>query len=433
MRLKHTKVNASVDTGMNYWYLFKHGLGPGTMPKGVNVLKAMDDGWKDYVLLDRMLTTDELNEYEIKEATPPEDLLAKNGYSSLEETYREFNGSTSIKGNSTFDSWYDSLPSSKQAEVDDYCDEEGYPLYDECSDSDLSAIMDYFQSQVKGSDDMWSDTSSRYYVTPDISEFDIDFAAESVAKYLKRRELDQITTEDVIEQLRSLSDMWDEYWAYGLRTKEDEQAFLDNFLVRLSDYGIDNVVDNTFASIECADEVRMTDGSASNYQSFMAWYNSLSSYQKMGVDDYAEEHDYPAYEECTFGMLANMKREFGEEEEEDEWAMPKGVYHVAAFGNDYDELQTSFDFKDPKSAITKWVELQKSYPINVMITGFQEEEENLRKYVTEHPDWYRQLSAKFNCPYDAEYIINECAKPVRPWTGKYANKYPDQCHPFGLG
>lgn len=272
MKISHSKVTASVNTGMSYWYKFRHGLGPGTMPRDCQILKVIDDGWKDYVLLDRMLTTQELNEYEIKEETPPEELLKENGYTSLGETYEDVTSSQAIK---------------------------------------------------------------------------------------------------------------------------------------------------------CA---------ASNYQSFMTWYNSLNSYQKAGVDDYAEEHDYPAYEDCTFGMLANMKHEFEEEEEEDdEWAIPHGIYHVAAFGNDYDELQTSFDFKDPKSAIIKWVELQKAWPLNVMITGFQEEEENLRKYVTEHPDWYRQLSNKFKCPYDPEYIINECEKPVRPWTGKYANKYPDQLHPFGLG
>lgn len=187
-------------------------------------------------------------------------------------------------------------------------------------------------------------------------------------------------------------------------------------------------------SVQGANEVRMNDGTASNYQSFMTWYNSLNSYQKLGVDDYAEIHDYPAYEECTFGMLSNIMREFEVEEEEyDEWAAPRGVYHVAAFGNDYDELQTSADFKDPKQAITKWAELEQKWPMNVMITGFQEEEENLRKYVTEHEGWFRALAEKFNIPYKTDYIIEECAKPVRPWTGKYANKYPDQCHPFGLG
>ncbi len=89
MHITHSKVTASVKTGMPYWYLFKHGLGPGTMPKGVNVLKVIEDGWKDYVLLDQMLTTAELNEYEIKEAQPPLDLLKRNGINNIEETYQK--------------------------------------------------------------------------------------------------------------------------------------------------------------------------------------------------------------------------------------------------------------------------------------------------------------------------------------------------------
>ena len=101
-RFRHS-ANASVDTGMSYWYLFKHGLGPGTMPKGVNVLKVIEDGWKDYVLLDKMLTTEELNEYEIKEATPPDELLAENGYSSLEETYQDVTSDTEVADNEDAD------------------------------------------------------------------------------------------------------------------------------------------------------------------------------------------------------------------------------------------------------------------------------------------------------------------------------------------
>jgi len=270
MKIRHSKITASVDTGMSYWYLFKHGLGPGTMPKGVNVLKVIDDGWKDYVLLDKMLTTEELNEYEIKEATPPDDLLAENGYSSLEETYQDVTSSadTAVEAADNmnifrFYDWYNTLPLKQRHEVDDWCDEWGYPLYDDCSAEDLSTIHDHFESEF---------------------------------------------------------------------SQRNESNF-----------------------------------------------------------------------------------------------------HVAAFGNDYDELQTSFDFDNPKAAITKWVELQKAWPLNVMITGFQKAEEQLREYVAAHPDWYRALSEKHHCPYDPEYIIAECEKPVRPRTGQYANIYPDQCHPFGLG
>lgn len=70
------RVTASVDTGLQYWYLTKHGLGPGMMPGDVHLLDVVEDGWDTYILLDKMLTTDELNYFDIKEATPPAELLA---------------------------------------------------------------------------------------------------------------------------------------------------------------------------------------------------------------------------------------------------------------------------------------------------------------------------------------------------------------------
>lgn len=88
--------------------------------------------------------------------------------------------------------------------------------------------------------------SGPYYVTPEIKDSDVDFAVASVAKYLKSRKLDRITTEDVIEELRSLSDMWDNYWGMGLRTKKAQKDFLNDFLKRLEIKGIKDVVNDTF-------------------------------------------------------------------------------------------------------------------------------------------------------------------------------------------
>lgn len=58
-----------------FWYYTKHGLGPGTIPKDVNILDVKeDDNWGTYIKLDKVLTTDELNKYEIKEKIPPNEL-----------------------------------------------------------------------------------------------------------------------------------------------------------------------------------------------------------------------------------------------------------------------------------------------------------------------------------------------------------------------
>ena len=57
-----------------HWYLCKHGIGPGALPKGVNVVDTVDDEenpYRCYVALDKVLTTDELKQFEMKEQKPP--------------------------------------------------------------------------------------------------------------------------------------------------------------------------------------------------------------------------------------------------------------------------------------------------------------------------------------------------------------------------
>lgn len=57
-----------------YWYHARHGIGPGTIPNDVHLLKCVDDPenrWKDYICLDRFLTTQELRDYDLVEKCPP--------------------------------------------------------------------------------------------------------------------------------------------------------------------------------------------------------------------------------------------------------------------------------------------------------------------------------------------------------------------------
>lgn len=84
-----TKVEASIDTGLQYWYLTKHGLGPGMMPKDCHLMDVVEDGWDTYILLDRMLTTSELKEYDIREKAPSDDLIKKPVESSTCEKISE--------------------------------------------------------------------------------------------------------------------------------------------------------------------------------------------------------------------------------------------------------------------------------------------------------------------------------------------------------
>ena len=55
---------------MKYWYFTKHGVQPGSIPKYVNVLDIIDKPEGSYFLTDNIINTNDLHEYEIKEAIP---------------------------------------------------------------------------------------------------------------------------------------------------------------------------------------------------------------------------------------------------------------------------------------------------------------------------------------------------------------------------
>lgn len=54
-----------------FWYFTKHGMGPGMLPKGVNVVDTKeDDNFGTYIALDKVLSTQELKDYELEEKKP---------------------------------------------------------------------------------------------------------------------------------------------------------------------------------------------------------------------------------------------------------------------------------------------------------------------------------------------------------------------------
>lgn len=80
-RLKENEIRRYSDVvpyeKRRYWYWTKHGLGPGTLPKGVNVLDAKEGQnqkgtWGVFVLLDAVLNSSELREYDLIELAPKE-------------------------------------------------------------------------------------------------------------------------------------------------------------------------------------------------------------------------------------------------------------------------------------------------------------------------------------------------------------------------
>ena len=66
-----------------YWYYTKHGVGPGSVPRDITILKCAydeeNDPWGEYFLSDKLLTTDDLRRYDLKEKTPPKGAVDKNG------------------------------------------------------------------------------------------------------------------------------------------------------------------------------------------------------------------------------------------------------------------------------------------------------------------------------------------------------------------
>ena len=75
-----------------YWYFTKHGVGPGSIPKGVHVLdskygKNEKGTWGVYVLLDAVLNTSELKEFDIQESMPPTDTTEDDLTEMLHEDF----------------------------------------------------------------------------------------------------------------------------------------------------------------------------------------------------------------------------------------------------------------------------------------------------------------------------------------------------------
>lgn len=81
--LKFGKKNEAFEKdGGPFWYFTRHGLGPGMLPKGVNVVDTIeDDNFGTYIALDKVLSTQELRDYELKEKKPN----VKEGNSHLDE------------------------------------------------------------------------------------------------------------------------------------------------------------------------------------------------------------------------------------------------------------------------------------------------------------------------------------------------------------
>ena len=89
-------------------------------------MDVIDDGWDTYILLDKMLTTDELKYYDIKEKAPSEELLSAHSV----------NASVDIQAR------FDDDEDDDEDDDDDYDDEEydSIPSFDYSDDKVVPAI-----------------------------------------------------------------------------------------------------------------------------------------------------------------------------------------------------------------------------------------------------------------------------------------------------
>lgn len=88
-----TSIQASSPTNKGYLYLTKHGVGPGTLPKDVKLLKYKDlSEYITAIWLDRFLTTKELDYYDIYPETGMNKVLERNG---IDETVESLQSVTS--------------------------------------------------------------------------------------------------------------------------------------------------------------------------------------------------------------------------------------------------------------------------------------------------------------------------------------------------
>lgn len=91
-RDEYREINGSTSilgSNKGYLYLTKHGIGPGTLPRDVNLLKSKElSRYITAIWLDRFLTTKELDYYDIYPETNMQNILDRNGINETIESLR---------------------------------------------------------------------------------------------------------------------------------------------------------------------------------------------------------------------------------------------------------------------------------------------------------------------------------------------------------
>ena len=72
-----------VGTGLEYWYFTTHGVQPGSVPTGLNILEIKDTPNGAYFKTDKVILTDALKQYDIKEKRPVGASIARTSRSTV--------------------------------------------------------------------------------------------------------------------------------------------------------------------------------------------------------------------------------------------------------------------------------------------------------------------------------------------------------------
>lgn len=124
-----------------YKYELRHGWGPGTLPKEVEVLEHTEDGYKDIVVLNRPLTDEELSFFDIK----PIDASCGVKASEYDDAQEEF-------------SKWKELETKQVKDSDDFLTD--YTLYESISDdNEYKYICMFGDKDIYGPDETFADWS----------------------------------------------------------------------------------------------------------------------------------------------------------------------------------------------------------------------------------------------------------------------------------
>lgn len=78
-------IYSATDDGEGYWFFTTHGVQPGSVPKDADILDIIDTPNGSFVKFDRFLSTEELNEYDMKERAPKSVMSSESGERRAED------------------------------------------------------------------------------------------------------------------------------------------------------------------------------------------------------------------------------------------------------------------------------------------------------------------------------------------------------------